>query len=107
MFSGAVAELKAICNHNLRSGSYRGKKHIWAKEDAERERQGLPNPYDKFPDEQTKDFVTSRYHEDPITKELTTDPKVTELERLLVRNTSAWLASDDQVNSILINKTIF
>ena len=80
---------KNIGNHNLGSGGYRGKKPIWAKEDADRERQCLPNPFDKFPDEQTRNLIRSRYRTDPTTNDLTTDPKVKELERLLVRNTTA------------------
>ena len=79
---------KNIGHHNLGSGGYRGKKPIWAKEDVERERQGLPNLFDKFPDEQTRNLIRSRYRQDPTTKDLTTDPRVKELERLLVRNTT-------------------
>ena len=71
--------------HNLGSGDYRGKKPNWAKEGAEREAKGLPDPYGKFPEEQTRKLIRSLYHEHSITNELTTNPKVKELEHLLVR----------------------
>ena len=49
--------------------------------------QGLPPRFEKFPDKQTRNFVRARYKEDPVTKELTTDPKTKALEKVLVRNT--------------------
>ena len=70
-----------------RSGGYRVAEPIWDKEDAERAEQGLPPRFEKLRDEQTRNFVRARYKEDPVTKELTTDPKTKELELVLVRNT--------------------
>ena len=61
---------------------------IWDKEDAERAEQGLPPRFEKYSDKQTRKFLRARYKEDPVTKELTTDPKTKEeLELVLVRNT--------------------
>ena len=60
---------------------------IWDKEDAERVEQGLPPCFEKYSDKQTRNFLRARYKEDPVTKELTTDPKTKELELVLVRNT--------------------
>ena len=36
---------------------------------------------------QTRNFLGARYKEDPVTKELTMDPKIRVLELVLVRNT--------------------
>ena len=58
----------------------------WDKEDAERAEQGLPPRFEKYSDKQTRNFLRARYKEDPVTKELTTDPKTKELELVLVRN---------------------
>ena len=38
-------------------------------------------------DKQTRNYVRARYKVDPVTKELTTDPKTKALELVLVRNT--------------------
>ena len=73
--------------HQLGPGGYRVAEPIWDKEDAERAEQGLPPCFKKFPDKQTRNFVRARYKIDPVTKELTTDPKTKALERVLVRNT--------------------
>ena len=43
-----------IGNHRCGSGGYRGKKAIWAREDAEVERLGKENPFLKITDEQTR-----------------------------------------------------
>ena len=43
--------------------------------------------FEKLRDKQTRNFVRARYKEDPVTKELTTDPKIRALELVLVRNT--------------------
>ena len=56
-------------------------------EDAEHAEQGLPPLFDKYPKKQTRNYVRARYKEDPVTKELTTDPKTKALEKVLVRNT--------------------
>ena len=74
--------------HKLGPGGYRVAEPIWDKEDAERAEQGLPPCFEKYSgDKQTRNFVRARYKEDPITKELTTDPKTRALELVLVRNT--------------------
>ena len=73
--------------HKLGPGGYRVAEPIWDKEDAERAEQGLPPRFEKYRDKQTRNFVRARYKEDPITKELTTDPKTRALELVLVRNT--------------------
>ena len=73
--------------HTLGPGGYRVAEPIWDKEDAERAEQGLPPRFEKFRDKQTRNFVRARYKEDPVTKELTTDPKTRALELVLVRNT--------------------
>ena len=73
--------------HTLGPGGYRVAEPIWDKEDAERAEQGLPPRFEKYRDKQTRNFVRARYKEDPVTKELTTDPKTRALELVLVRNT--------------------
>ena len=73
--------------HQLGPGGYRVAEPIWDKEDAERAEQGLPPCFEKLRDKQTRNFVRARYKEDPVTKELTTDPKTRALELVLVRNT--------------------
>ena len=60
---------------------------IWDKEDAERAEQGLSPRFEKYCDKKTRNYVRARYKEDPITKELPTDPKTRALELVLVRNT--------------------
>ena len=74
--------------HTLGPDGYRVAEPIWDKEDAERAEQGLPPRFEKYSgDKQTRNFVRARYKEDPVTKELTTDPKTRALELVLVRNT--------------------
>ena len=73
--------------HKLGPGGYRVAEPKWDKEDAERAEQGLPPRFEKLRDKQTRNFVRARYKEDPVTKELTTDPKTRALELVLVRNT--------------------
>ena len=57
------------------------------KEDAERAEQGLPPLFDKYHEKQTRNYVRAWYKVDPVTKELTTDPKVKALELVQVTNT--------------------
>ena len=88
-----------IGEHKLGPGGYRVAEPIWDKEDAERAEQGLPPRFEKYRDNQTRNFLRARYKEDPVTKELTTDLKTKALERALVRNTpriisSIWLHSN-------------
>ena len=73
--------------HKLGPGGYRVAEPIWDKEDAERAEQGLPPRFEKYRAKQTRNFLRARYKEDPVTKELTTDPKTRALELVLVRNT--------------------
>ena len=74
--------------YKLGPGGYRVAEPIWDKEDMERAEQGLPPRFEKYSsDKQTRNFVRAWYKEDPITKELTTDPKTRALELVLVRNT--------------------
>ena len=60
--------------HKLGLGGYRVAEPIWDKEDAEHAKQGLPPRFKKYRDKQTRNFLRARYKEDPVTKELTTDP---------------------------------
>ena len=85
--------------HKLGPGGYRVVEPIWDKEDVEHVEQGLPPLSDKYREKQTRNYVRARYKVDPVTKELTTDPKTKALERVLVRNTprvisSIWLHSN-------------
>ena len=73
--------------HQLGPGGYRVAEPIWDKEDAKRVEQGLPPRFEKYRDKQTRNFLRAQYKEDPVTKELTRDPKTKELELVLVRNT--------------------
>ena len=72
--------------HTLGPGGYRVAEPIWDKEDAERAEQGLPPRFKKYREKQTRNYVRARYKVDPVTKELTTDPKTEALELILVRN---------------------
>ena len=72
--------------HKLGPGGYRVAEPIWDKEDAEHAEQGLPPLFEKYRDKQTRNYVRARYKIDPVTKELTTDPKTKVLELVLVRN---------------------
>ena len=73
--------------HKLGPGGYRVAEPIWHKEDVERAEQGLPPRFEKYREKQTRNYVRARYKEDPVTKELTTDPKTKALEKVPVRNT--------------------
>jgi hypothetical protein len=76
-----------IGNQRCGSGGYRGKKAIWAAEDAEVARLGKVNPWLKITDEQTRYFVRARYYLDKVTKEFVTDDDEVRLfEKKLVRN---------------------
>jgi hypothetical protein len=74
-------------NHRCGSGGYRGKKAIWAAEDAEVEHLGKENPWLKITDEQVRNFVWAHYYLDKVTKEfITDDDDVRKFEEKLVRN---------------------
>ena len=47
--------------HHLRSRGYEGKRHVWAKEDAERESHGIPHPLAEFTDPQERDWILARH----------------------------------------------
>ena len=47
--------------HRLGSRGYEGKRHIWAKEDAERESHGIPDPLAEFTDPLEHDWIRARY----------------------------------------------
>ena len=73
--------------HKLGPGGYRVAEPIWDKEDMEHAVQGLPPRFEKYRDKQTRNYVRARYKVDPVTKELTTDPKTKAPELVQVRNT--------------------
>jgi hypothetical protein len=76
-----------IGNQRCGGGGYRGKKAIWAKEDAEYARLGKENPWHKFTDEQVMQFVRARYYLHPELKEfVTNDDDVRKFQKKLVRN---------------------
>ena len=79
--------------HQLGPGGYRVAEPIWDKEDTERAEQGLLPRFEKYCDKQTRNYVRVRYKEDPITKEITTDPKTKALELVLVRNRPRVISS--------------
>ena len=70
--------------HHLGSRGYGGKKSIWAKEDAERESLGIPDPLADFTVPQERDVLRARHHWDSVKKVLEMDPVTTEFMRLLV-----------------------
>ena len=47
--------------HHLKSHGYEGKRHVWAKEDAERESHGIPGPLMGFTDPLEHDWIRARY----------------------------------------------
>ena len=71
-------------SHHLGSRGYAGKRSIWAKEDAERESLGIPDPLAEFTVQQERDVLRAWYHWDPVKKFFKTDPVTTEFMRLLV-----------------------
>jgi hypothetical protein len=73
---GKELQSKNLGVHNLGGGGYRGKDKIWAKEDAEMEAKGIANPWHRIADPQARKVIRSKYHYDPISKQLTTDEKV-------------------------------
>ena len=70
--------------HHLESRGCGGKRSIWAKEDAERESLGIPDPLADFTVLQERDDLRARYHWDPDKKVFETDPVTMEFMRLLV-----------------------
>ena len=73
-----------IGSHHLGSRGYGGKRSIWAKEDAERESLGIPDPLAEFTVPQERDVLRARHRWDPVKKVYKTTPVITEFMRLLV-----------------------
>ena len=70
--------------HRLGSRGYEGKRAVWAKEDAERESHGIPDPLAEFTDPLEHDWIRARYKWDKVKKIFYTDPNTREFMRLLV-----------------------
>jgi hypothetical protein len=70
--------------HHLESCGYAGKRPIWAKEDAERESLGIPDPLAEFTIPQECDVIRAWYRWDPVNKVFDTDAVTKEFMRLLV-----------------------
>ena len=70
--------------HHLGSRGYGGKRSIWAKEDAERESLGIPDPLADFTVPQERDVLRAQHHWDSVKKVFNMDPVTTEFMRLLV-----------------------
>ena len=81
---GQQLQAKNMGNHHLGSHGYMGKRPVWAKEDAERERQGIPDPLAEFSDQQENDFIRARFSWDPKKKIFFTDGPTRKLMRILV-----------------------
>jgi hypothetical protein len=89
---------KNIGHHYLGSRGYDGKKPKWDKEDQAYIEQGIENPYDRYADPLFRAFVRSWYRKETETGKLImdpkvvqgivlrTDPKVEEVEKVVVRN---------------------
>ena len=71
-------------HHHLGSRGYDGKRSIWAKENAERESLGIPDPLADFTVQQERDVLRARHHWDSVKKVFKTDRIMTEFMRLLV-----------------------
>ena len=54
--------------HHLGSRGYGGKRSIWAKEDAERESLGIPDPLAEFTVPQERDVLRARHSWDSVKK---------------------------------------
>jgi hypothetical protein len=70
--------------HHLGSCGYAGKRAIWAKEDAEHESLGIPDPLAVFTVPQERDVIRARYRWDLVNKVFKTDAVTKEFMRLLV-----------------------
>ena len=70
--------------HHLGSCAYGGKRSIWAKEDAEDESLGIPDPLAEFTVPQERDVLRARHRWDPLKKVFETNTVTTEFMRLLV-----------------------
>ena len=56
--------------HRHGSRAYEGKRHVWAKEDAERESHGIPDPLAEFTDPLEHDWIRAWYKWDKEKKAL-------------------------------------
>ena len=63
-----------IGSHHLGSRGYARKRSIWAKEDAERESLGIPDPLADFTVPREHDVLGARHHWDSVKKVFKMDP---------------------------------
>ena len=70
--------------HHLGSRGYCRKRSIWAKEDAEAESLGIPDPLAEFTVPQERDVLRAWHRWDPVKKVYKITPVITEFMRLLV-----------------------
>jgi hypothetical protein len=59
------------------------------REDAEYAVKGIENPWLRIEDPTVRAVIRSKYHWDPKTKQLTTDPKVKKYEEILLAEEKA------------------
>jgi hypothetical protein len=93
---GKNFQSKNLGVHNHGSGGYQGKDKIWAREDAEYAAKGIENPWLRIEDPVARAVIRSKYHWDPKTKQLTTDPKVKRFEEILLAEEKASQMSSSQ-----------
>jgi hypothetical protein len=79
-------QAKNIGNHNHGSRGYYRKRPKWRKEDALTKQAGKTIPWDEYKDQQTREFIKSRYHVDPKTGDLVTDKKTEDVTKELIVN---------------------
>ena len=72
-----------VCQ-NPESDSYMGKRSRWAKEDAERESLGIPDPLAEFTVPQERNVLRARHRWEPVKKVFEMNAVTTEFMRLLV-----------------------
>ena len=77
-------QARSMPPHRLGSRGYEGKRHVWAKEDAECESHRIPDPLVEFTDPLEHDWIRARYKWDKVKKIFYTDPNMREFMRLLV-----------------------
>ena len=80
---GKWMRTKNVGNHHLGSGGYFAAEPKWKKEDDDRKARHEENPFDKYKDEQTRNFIRARYVQDKKTKQLKMDEKVQRFEKVL------------------------
>ena len=66
---GKQLQAKNMGNHHVGSRGYTGKRPMWAKEDAERERLGILDRLAEFTNQQEHDFIRARFSWDPQEKD--------------------------------------